>query len=141
LRIGANRRPRVVFPLPGNPEITTKGLRIREVVQTPLFWIDTIDLTYDTVADGERQATVIVAKDAGLQRVLKDCVTYYMHSRTHLALERDPPISRSVAPPTAGGVVATYRSAAYITLRSRQCRQTAVPSTACRVRWNPTAPH
>jgi len=29
-RAGANRRPRVVFPLPGSPEITTKGLRIRE---------------------------------------------------------------------------------------------------------------
>ena len=55
LRAGANRRPKVVFPLPGNPEITTKGLRIREVVRTTLFWIDTIDLTYYTVVDGDGQ--------------------------------------------------------------------------------------
>jgi hypothetical protein len=34
LRRGANRRPKVVLPLPGNPEITTKGLRIRDVVRT-----------------------------------------------------------------------------------------------------------
>jgi hypothetical protein len=39
--------------------------------------------------------------------VLKDYLTYYLHSRTHLALDKDPPISRSVAPPSAGRVVAT----------------------------------
>jgi len=43
---------------------------------------------------------VIVANEAGLQRVLKDYLTYYMHWRTHLALEKDSPISRLVAPPT-----------------------------------------
>src|SRR5687768_140761 len=64
LRLGANRRPRVVFPLPGNPEITTKGLRIREVVRTTLFSIDTIDLTYYTVADGDGQTTA--ARDADI---------------------------------------------------------------------------
>ena len=47
---------------------------------------------------------VIVANEAGLQRVLRDYLTYYMHSRTHLALDKDPPISRSVAPPSAGRV-------------------------------------
>lgn len=50
---------------------------------------------------------VIVANEAGLRRVLRDYLTYYMHSRTHLALGKDPPISRSVAPPTAGRVAAT----------------------------------
>ena len=50
---------------------------------------------------------VIVANEAGLQRVLRDYLTYYLHSRTHLALDKDPPISRSVAPPSAGRVVAT----------------------------------
>jgi hypothetical protein len=34
-------------------------------------------------------------------------VDFYLHSRTHLALDKDPPISRSVAPPSAGRVVAT----------------------------------
>src|SRR5690349_18652470 len=57
LRTGASRRPKVVFPLPGNPEITTNGLRIREVVRPTLFWIDTIDLTSYTVADGDGQTT------------------------------------------------------------------------------------
>ena len=46
---------------------------------------------------------VIVANKAGLQRVLAD----YLHSRTHLALDKDTPFSRSVAPPSAGRVVAT----------------------------------
>ena len=31
----------------------------------------------------------------------------YLHTRTHLALDKDTPIPRSVAPPTAGRVVAT----------------------------------
>jgi putative transposase len=31
----------------------------------------------------------------------------YLHSRTHLALDKDTPFSRSVAPPSAGRVVAT----------------------------------
>ena len=50
---------------------------------------------------------VIVANATGLTRVLRDYLTYYMHSRTHLALDKDPPISRSIAPPSAGRVVAT----------------------------------
>ena len=50
---------------------------------------------------------LIVANEAGLQRLLRDYLTYYMHSRTHLALDKDPPISRSVAPPSAGRVIAT----------------------------------
>ena len=44
---------------------------------------------------------------AGLQRVLKDYLTYYLHSRTHLALDKDPAISRSVVPRSTGPVVAT----------------------------------
>ena len=50
---------------------------------------------------------VIVANEAGLQRVRRDYVAYYLYSRTHLALDKDPPISRVVAPPSAGRVVAT----------------------------------
>jgi putative transposase len=48
-----------------------------------------------------------VANEAGLRRVLRDYVTYYLHTRTHLALDKDTPIPRLVAPPTAGCVVAT----------------------------------
>jgi hypothetical protein len=50
---------------------------------------------------------VIVANKAGLQRVLTDYLGYYLRSRTHLALDKDTPFSRSVAPPSAGRVVAT----------------------------------
>jgi transposase InsO family protein len=48
---------------------------------------------------------IIVLSAAGLRRVLKGYVEHYMASRTHLALEKDAPVSRPVAPPTAGRVV------------------------------------
>ena len=50
---------------------------------------------------------VIVVNAAGLQRVLTEYIAYYMQSRTHLALEKDAPISRPVMPPSAGRIVAT----------------------------------
>ena len=39
--------------------------------------------------------------------MLSDYLAYYLHSRTHLAIDKDPPFSRAVAPPSAGRVVAT----------------------------------
>jgi putative transposase len=50
---------------------------------------------------------VIVLSAAGLQRVVKNYVTYYMGSRTHLSLDKDSPIPRPVMPPTSGHIVAT----------------------------------
>ena len=47
---------------------------------------------------GECLDHVVVANAAGLQRVLSDYLAYYLHSRTHLALDKDPPFSRAVAP-------------------------------------------
>jgi hypothetical protein len=52
---------------------------------------------------------VVIVNEAGLQRVLSDYLAYYLHSRTHLALDKDPPFSRAVAPPSAGRVVATLQ--------------------------------
>ena len=49
---------------------------------------------------------VIVLSAAGLQRVMKDYVAYYMRSRTHLSLDKDSPTPRPVMPPTAGRIVA-----------------------------------
>jgi putative transposase len=49
---------------------------------------------------------VIILSATGLRRVLKAYVAYYMGSRTHLALEKDAPLPRPVARPTAGRVVA-----------------------------------
>ncbi len=48
---------------------------------------------------------VIVYNEAGLQRLMKLYCTYYERSRTHLSLDKDPPIPRPVTPPDAGPVV------------------------------------
>ena len=50
---------------------------------------------------------VIVLNAAGLQRMVTAYVAYYMGSRTHLSLDKDPPIPRTAMPPTAGHIVAT----------------------------------
>jgi transposase InsO family protein len=49
---------------------------------------------------------VIVLTGAGLRRVLHEYVAYYSRTRTHLGLNKDAPVSRPVAPPTAGRVIA-----------------------------------
>jgi putative transposase len=49
---------------------------------------------------------VIVFTAAGLQRLMECYVEYYEHSRTHLSLGKDAPISRRVLPPSDGRVVA-----------------------------------
>ena len=49
---------------------------------------------------------VIVCNQSGLRRILNAYVEYYLHSRTHLALNKDTPVSRPVAPPADGGIVA-----------------------------------
>ena len=49
---------------------------------------------------------VIVLTAAGLRRVLKEYIEYYSRTRTHLGLNKDAPVPRSVAPPTAGRVIA-----------------------------------
>jgi len=49
---------------------------------------------------------VIVWNTRGLRRVLQAYVEYYQRSRTHLSLDKDSPVPRAVAPPSAGCVVA-----------------------------------
>jgi putative transposase len=49
---------------------------------------------------------IIAVNAPGLQRVLAGYIAYYMQSRTHLALDKDAPISRPV-PPSTGSIVAT----------------------------------
>jgi len=49
---------------------------------------------------------IIVANERGLRRVLHAYVDYYLKSRTHLALGKDAPVSRPVAPPGNGAIVA-----------------------------------
>ena len=50
---------------------------------------------------------VIVLSELHLKRILQDYLDYYHHSRTHLSLERNSPIPRSVDPQGAGDVLAT----------------------------------
>jgi len=50
---------------------------------------------------------VIVANATGLYRLVTEYVGYYMRSRTHLALDKDAPMSHPVLPPSAGRIVAT----------------------------------
>ena len=49
---------------------------------------------------------VIVLTAASLRRLLKEYVTYYSRTRTHLGLDKDAPFPRQVAPLTAGRVIA-----------------------------------
>src|SRR5579883_269102 len=49
---------------------------------------------------------VMIFSEHGLRRILKSYFDYYQSSRTHLALGKDAPISRSVQPRTLGKVIA-----------------------------------
>jgi putative transposase len=49
---------------------------------------------------------VIVMNAAGLHRVLRDYVAYYMRTRTHLGLDKETPCPRPVTSPSAGRIVA-----------------------------------
>ena len=49
---------------------------------------------------------VIVFNEAHLRRILTSYFTYYHEARTHLSLDRNAPIPRSVEPPSHGPVIA-----------------------------------
>ena len=48
---------------------------------------------------------IIVFNESSLKRILKAYFEYYEHSRTHLALEKDAPVSRAVQLPELGRVI------------------------------------
>jgi len=48
---------------------------------------------------------LIIFNESSLRRILKAYFEYYEHSRTHLALEKDAPISRNVHHPESGVVI------------------------------------
>jgi len=50
---------------------------------------------------------IIVWNERGLRRVLHAYVEYYLKSRTHLSLSKDAPVSRLVASPSDGEIVAS----------------------------------
>ena len=49
---------------------------------------------------------VIVLNENHLRRLLKSYFRYYHESRTHLSLDKDAPVSRPIAPPGDGSIVA-----------------------------------
>ena len=49
---------------------------------------------------------VVVLNERSLQRILRSYIDYYHHWRTHLALGKDPPVSRAVEPAAPGEVIA-----------------------------------
>lgn len=49
---------------------------------------------------------VIIFNANGLQRILKSYMEYYERSRTHLALQKDAPVSRPVSPSITGRIIA-----------------------------------
>jgi transposase InsO family protein len=57
---------------------------------------------------------LIVFNTGGLLRILKRYVEYYEGSRTHLALNKDAPVSRDVSPPTDGRIIATPQVGGFI---------------------------
>jgi len=48
---------------------------------------------------------IIILNESSLKRILKTYFQYYEHSRTHLSLEKDPPVSRAVQLPELGRVI------------------------------------
>jgi putative transposase len=49
---------------------------------------------------------VIVCSQTGLRRTLQAYSEYYQRSRTHLALDNEAPVSRRIADPNEGAIVA-----------------------------------
>jgi putative transposase len=86
---------------------TMAGMQIRDVVTAPRSpWQNAYVERFIGSIRRECLDHVIVLSAAGLQRVVKDYIAYYMRSRTHLGLEKDSPTPRPVRPPGIGPVVA-----------------------------------
>ena len=62
---------------------------------------------------------VIVLNERHLMRMLRSYFDYYLHSRTHLSLDRNVPVEREVEPPERGKVIAIPQVGG---LHHRYCR-------------------
>ena len=73
---------------------TAKGMGIREALTAPRSpWQNAYAERLMRSIQRECLDHVIVFHEAGLRRVLKDYFVYYETCRTHLSLEKDPPVS------------------------------------------------
>jgi transposase InsO family protein len=87
--------------------LTTAAMELHEVLTAPRSpWQNAYVERFIGSVRRECLDHVIIVNAAGLRRVLNAYVAYYMAARTHLALEKDAPLPRPVARPTAGRVVA-----------------------------------
>jgi transposase InsO family protein len=81
--------------------------RIQEVLTTPRApWQNAYVERFIGSVRRECLDHIIILSADGLRHVLNDYVRYYTRSRTHLALEKDAPTPRPIAPPAAGRIVA-----------------------------------
>jgi putative transposase len=86
---------------------TAEAMAITEVLTAPRSpWQNAYIERFIGSARRECFDHVIVFHAAGLRDVLKRYVEYYERSRTHLALDKDAPVSRAVSPPTTGRIIA-----------------------------------
>jgi transposase InsO family protein len=82
-------------------------MQIQEVITAPRSpWQSAYVERFIGSIGRERLDHVIVLSPAGLQRVVRAYVAYYMRSRTHLGLDKDSPTPRPVKSPSAGRIVA-----------------------------------
>jgi len=85
---------------------TTEWLGIREVLTAPKSpWQNPYVERLIGSIRRECLDHVIVMNQTGLHRVLKSYFEYYERTRTHLSLEKDAPIPRTVQPPEFGRVI------------------------------------
>jgi transposase InsO family protein len=86
---------------------TAKAMGIDEVLTAPRApWQNAFVERFIGSARRECLDHVIVFNESGLQRLLTLYCSYHERSRTHLSLDKDTPIPRSVTPPSDGAVVA-----------------------------------
>jgi transposase InsO family protein len=87
--------------------VTAEAMAITEVLTAPRSpWQNAYIERF--IGSGRRECLdhMIIFHAAGLRDVLKRYVEYYEGSRTHLALDKDAPLSRAVSPPPTGRVIA-----------------------------------
>jgi transposase InsO family protein len=87
--------------------LTAEAMAITEVLTAPHSpWQNAVIERFIGSLRRECLDHVIIFTAAGLQRILKRYMEYYQRSRTHLALDKDAPVSRAVSSSTAGRIIA-----------------------------------
>src|ERR671919_520845 len=87
--------------------VTAKAMAIEQVLTAPRApWQNAFVERFIGSARRECLDHVIVFNEAGLQRLMNLYRAYYDRSRTHLSLNKDAPIPRPIAAPSARRVVA-----------------------------------